>query len=127
MKDKEIWFRSSSHRRQSEIQWRVYKYKVKYADVGLLQTSISQPSLSYYVPRSREHIFEHIKNADQGYSANMLIVSYGTFLQVTYTQNLRDIHVCTPSFAISSVTSTMWPRKKIKQNIHFLSQIIYLP
>jgi len=37
MKDKEIWFRSSSHRRQSEIRWRVYKYKVKYADVGLLQ------------------------------------------------------------------------------------------
>jgi hypothetical protein len=29
--------------------------------------------------------------------------------------------------AISSVTSTMWPRRKIKQNLHFLSQVIYLP
>ena len=28
------------------------------------------------------------------------------------------------SLAISSVTSTIWPRREIKQNIHFLSQII---
>ena len=29
------------------------------------------------------------------------------------------------SLAISSVTSTMWPGRKMKQNIHFLNQVIY--
>jgi hypothetical protein len=35
------------------------------------------------------------------------------------------VHACAHSFAISSVTKILWPRRKGTQNIHFLSQIIY--
>jgi hypothetical protein len=34
--------------------------------------------------------------------------------------------ITTLSIAISSVASAMWPRRKIKQSIHFSSQIIHL-
>jgi len=50
----------------------------------------------------------------------------GTTFAFTFHVRLISIIRSLHSLAISSVTSTMCPRRKIKQNFNFLSQIIYL-